>query len=240
MFLVDDIKEISECSKVSFAVAPRCNISCNYCNSKYDCLNKSKSYEISKVLTPEEAFNKFIKEKERIENIKMVEISGPGDVLANIDNTRKTIKLIQSVEDRLIFSLSTNGLMIPVYFNRIMKLGISHVTIAINTIRSEIGAKIHRYIYFEGKRYYGIEGAEILIKNQLLGLKLLSDAGIKCDVNIIAIKDINDNYIEETVKQVKKLGAITINIKPLIPVKGSKFENMNLINAGKTRTINKI
>jgi len=219
-----------EFARMHIPVAPRCNISCNYCNRKFDCVNESRPGVTSEVLTPEEAFEKFLEVKEKMSNLRVVGIAGPGDALANIDNTRKSIKLIQSVCDKTIICLSTNGLLIPTYFDRIINLNIKHVTITINTIRPEVGAKIYRYVYFEGRRYYGEEGAEILIKNQLQGLKMLADAGILCKVNIVMIKGINDEYIEETVKHVKSLGAAMTNIMPLIPAEGSKFENMPLVS----------
>lgn len=213
-------------ARMHIPVAPRCNISCNYCNRKFDCVNESRPGVTSEVFTPEEAFDKFLDVKSKMPNLRVVGIAGPGDALANIDNTRKSIKLIQSTDDKTIICLSTNGLLIPEYFGRIMKLGIKHVTITINTIRPEVGAKIYRYVFYNGQRYYGEEGASILIKNQLEGLKMLADAGVLCKVNIVMIKGINDQYIEETVKHVKELGAVMTNIMPLIPAQGSKFQNM--------------
>ena len=219
-----------EFARMHIPVAPRCNISCNYCNRKFDCVNESRPGVTSEILTPEEAFDKFLDVKSKMPNLRVVGIAGPGDALANIDNTRKAIKLIQSTDDKTIICLSTNGLMVPEYFNRIMKLGVRHITITINTIRPEIGAKIYRYVFFNGKRYYGEEGASILIKNQLDGLKMLADAGVLCKVNIVMIKGINDEYIEETVKHVKELGAAMTNIMPLIPAEGSKFEHMTQVS----------
>ena len=224
-------------ARMHIPVAPRCNISCNYCNRKFDCLNESRPGVTSEVLTPEEAFDKFIDVKNKMDNLKVVGIAGPGDALANIDNTRKAIKLIQSADDKVIICLSTNGLMIPEYFNRIMKLNVNHITITINTIRPEIGAKIYRYIYYNGERHYGEEGAKILIDNQLKGLKMLADAGVMCKVNIVMIKGVNDEYIEETVQKVKELGAVLTNIMPLIPAKGSKFENMPLVSTHELNTM---
>ena len=37
------------------AVAPACNIQCNYCNRKYDCANESRPGVVSERLTPEAA-----------------------------------------------------------------------------------------------------------------------------------------------------------------------------------------
>jgi len=42
------------------AVAPACNIQCNYCNRKYDCANESRPGVVSEKLTPEQAAKKVL------------------------------------------------------------------------------------------------------------------------------------------------------------------------------------
>jgi nitrogen fixation protein NifB len=41
--------------RVHLPVAPRCNIQCNFCNRKYDCMNESRPGVTSTVLTPQQA-----------------------------------------------------------------------------------------------------------------------------------------------------------------------------------------
>lgn len=217
-------------ARMHIPVAPACNIQCNYCNRKYDCQNESRPGVTSEVLSPEEAVKKFLKVKEKLGNVKVVGIAGPGDALANFDKTMKSIELIKEADPEIIICLSTNGLMLPYYADDIIESGVSHVTITINAIDPEIGAKIYKYVNFRGKKLIGTQGAEIIIKNQLSGLKYLSERGVICKVNIVLIKGINDEHIEEVVKKVKENGAFMTNIMPLIPAEGSAFENMPLTN----------
>ena len=44
-----------ECGRVHLPVAPKCNILCNYCNRKFDCVNESRPGVTSAVLTPRQA-----------------------------------------------------------------------------------------------------------------------------------------------------------------------------------------
>jgi nitrogen fixation protein NifB len=81
------------------------------------------------------------------------------------------------------------------------------------------------YETYRGKKYEGVQGARILIDNQLAGIKYLTEQGVIVKVNIVMIKGINDRHIPEIVKKVKSLGAFIANIMPLIPAKGSIFEN---------------
>ncbi len=215
-------------ARIHLPVAPACNISCNYCNRKFDCVNESRPGVTSEILTPEQALQKFLKVRSKLDNLKVVGIAGPGDALANFENTRKTLGLIREADPHITFCLSTNGLYLPQYAGALAKLGVTHVTVTINTINTEIGAKIYKEVNFEGVRYTGEAASEILLKNQLEGLKLLRELGIVAKVNIVMIKGVNDFHIEDVVKKVKEYGVFISNIMQLIPAPGSVFEHMPL------------
>ena len=67
-----------EFARMHVPVAPRCNIQCNYCNRKYDCCNESRPGVTSEVLSPEQAADKVAYVRERIPNLSVVGIAGPG------------------------------------------------------------------------------------------------------------------------------------------------------------------
>ncbi len=215
-------------ARMHIPVAPACNISCNYCNRKYDCTNESRPGVTSEVLSPEEAARKFAVVREKMENLTVVGIAGPGDALANFENTKKSIQLITQIDPEITFCLSTNGLMLPHHADEIINLGISHVTITINAIDPSIGAKIYKEVNYNGKRYTGEQAAAVLIRNQLEGLAYLAARGVVCKVNIVLIKGVNDMHVEAVVKKVKAYGAYITNIMPLIPAEGSAFQHMPL------------
>jgi nitrogenase molybdenum-iron protein alpha/beta subunit/MoaA/NifB/PqqE/SkfB family radical SAM enzyme len=215
-------------ARMHLPIAPKCNISCNYCLRKFDCVNESRPGVTTEVLSAEEAFAKYKLVKSKMDNLKVVGIAGPGDALANFDNVKKTLELIREHDPEVTFCLSTNGLMLPFYAQDLIDLGVSHVTITMNAIDPKITAKVYKFVDYLGVTYTGEEGAQILLNNQLSGLKYLADRGIMCKVNIVMLKGINDHHIEEVVKKVKDLGASITNIMQMIPVKGSVFENMPL------------
>ncbi|MDQ2087104.1 nitrogenase cofactor biosynthesis protein NifB [Herbivorax sp. ANBcel31] len=217
-------------ARMHIPVAPSCNIKCNYCNRKYDCMNESRPGVTSEVLSPKEALDKYLTLKEKMPNLKVLGIAGPGDALANFENTIKSLELIKEVDPEVIFCLSTNGLMLPYYADRIIEAGISHITVTINAVDPEIGKKIYSEVNFGGKKLVGKKAAEFLIGNQLSGLSYMASKGIVCKVNIVMIKGINERHIEEVVKEVKSRGVFISNIMPLIPAKGSSFENMPQTN----------
>lgn len=217
-------------ARMHIPIAPKCNISCNYCSRKYDCANESRPGVTSQVLSPEEALEKFKAVKSRIKNLTVVGIAGPGDTLANFDVVKKSLQLIRKEDPKITFCLSTNGLMLPFYANELVDLGVSHVTITINSVDKNIGSKIYKEVNYLGHKYTGEKAAEILMNNQLIGLKYLSSKGIVCKVNTVMLKGINDRHIKEVVKKVKECGAYMTNIMQMIPVEGSGFEDLPLVS----------
>ncbi len=212
-------------ARMHLPVAPGCNISCNYCNRKYDCVNESRPGVTSEVLSPEMARDKFLRVREKIEALSVVGIAGPGDALANWKDTKKTIELIGEAGPDMVFCISTNGLMLPDYASELIGLGVKHITVTMNAIDPEVGAQIYRNVNYRGRKYEGVEGARILLGNQRAGIACLAGNGVAVKVNIVMIEGINDRQIPEIVKEVKQMGAFMTNIMPLIPAPGSALEN---------------
>jgi nitrogen fixation protein NifB len=212
-------------ARMHVAVAPACNIQCNYCNRKYDCSNESRPGVVSERLTPEQAAKKVLAVASTIPQMTVLGIAGPGDPLANPEKTFRTFELVTQSAPDIKLCLSTNGLMLPDYVDRIVALNIDHVTITINMIDPNVGAKIYPWIFYNHKRYTGVEASTILSERQLLGLEMLTARGILCKVNSVMIPGINDHHLVAVNKAVKSRGAFLHNIMPLIsaPEHGTVF-----------------
>ena len=115
--------------------------------------------------------------------------------------------------------------MLPDYIDRIKELNVDHVTITINMVDPEIGAKIYPWVHYKRKRYRGIEAARILHERQMEGLELLREADILCKVNSVLIPGVNDHHLPEVNKAIRERGAFIHNIMPLIsaPEHGTHF-----------------
>lgn len=212
-------------ARMHVAVAPACNMQCNYCNRKYDCANESRPGVTSEKLTPEQAAKKVLAVASRIPQMTVLGIAGPGDPLANPEKTFRTFEIVAKAAPDIRMCLSTNGLALPDHIDTIARLNIEHVTITINMIDPEIGAKIYPWIFYDHKRHSGVEAAKILTKRQLQGLEMLSARGILCKVNSVMIPGINERHLIEVNKAVKSRGAFLHNIMPLIaaPEHGTMF-----------------
>lgn len=213
-------------ARMHLPVAPRCNIQCNYCNRKYDCSNESRPGVTSEVLSPTEAIDKIRTVKEKIPELKVIAIAGPGDPLANKE-TFETMDLVRKEFPQMTLCVSTNGLMLPEYAQRLYDLGIRFVTVTMNATDPSVSENIYDSVIWEGKRLVGKEAAERLLKNQLEGIDKCVKLGMAVKINIVLIPGINNKHIPELVKKVKDMGVFIVNILPLIPVEGTRFSNMN-------------
>jgi nitrogen fixation protein NifB len=203
-------------ARMHVAVAPACNIQCNYCNRKYDCSNESRPGVVSQKLTPEQAVKKVVAVASEIPQMTVLGIAGPGDALANPQKTFDTFRMLQEQAPDIKLCLSTNGLALPDYVDEIAKYNVDHVTITINMIDAEVGEKIYPWIFYNHKRIHGREAAQILTDRQMLGLEMLTARGILTKINSVLIPGINDEHLIEVNKAVKARGAFLHNIMPLI------------------------
>lgn len=212
--------------RVHLPVAPSCNIQCKFCNRLYDCPNESRPGITSALLSPHQAAVYLEKAAAELGKIAVTGIAGPGDPFADPDLTLETFELVRERFPEMLLCVASNGLNISRYISELKKLGVDHVTITINAVDPEIGAKIVSWVRFERRVYRGVEGAQILIRNQLDALDKLRDAGITVKVNCVIFPDVNDSHVEEISRVVAEHGAKYLNVMPGIPVQGSEFEGM--------------
>jgi nitrogen fixation protein NifB len=207
-------------ARMHVAVAPACNIQCHYCNRKYDCANESRPGVASELLTPGQAVRKALAAAAAIPQMTVLGIAGPGDPLANPERTFETFRLLSEKAPDIRLCMSTNGLNLPEYADEIARHNIGHVTITINCLDPEIGARIHPWIFWKNRRVRGREAAAILIEQQRKGLEMLVARGVLVKVNSVAIPGINDEHLKEVSRTVKAGGAFLHNLMPLIAEAG--------------------
>lgn len=212
----------NKAGRVHLPVAPGCNIKCGFCERKYDCVNESRPGVTSKVLTPEQGVRRveLVKQhmdKQKGPNLKVVGIAGPGDPLAN-PKTFATFRLVRESFPEMTLCLSTNGLRLPEAIDKIVAVGVTSLTVTINALTPETGAKVYEWIRYDGKKISGVDGAALLLEKQFAGLKLAAEAGLMVKVNHVYIPGINDHETLDLAVKVRELGAMMMNITPIIPV----------------------
>jgi nitrogen fixation protein NifB len=212
--------------RVHLPVAPRCNIQCNFCNRKYDCINESRPGVTSSVLTPGQALAYLDNVIARRPEISVMGIAGPGDPFANPEETMETLRIVRKKYPKLMLCVATNGLGVGPYIDELADLKTSHVTITMTAIDAAIGAKIYSWVRDCKRPLRGLEGAATLISRQIEALVRLKKRGVVVKINSIIVPGINDEHIPEVAAKVGALGADLMNCMALVPVKGAVFEEV--------------
>jgi nitrogen fixation protein NifB len=203
-------------ARMHVAVAPVCNIQCHYCHRKYDCANESRPGVVSERLSPDDAVRKVLAVAAEVPELAVVGIAGPGDALANPAATFATLEGIRRVAPDLALCLSTNGLALPAYADRLVAAGVRHVTVTVNTTDPEVGERIYPWILLDGKKVRGRVASRILSERQLAGIARLRERGVLVKVNSVVIPGVNDAHLPEVARAVRAAGAFLVNLVPLI------------------------
>ncbi len=202
-------------------IAPKCNIYCNFCTRDLKNDLEDRPGVASCVMTPDDAI-KHIEDVTTDESpISVVGVAGPGDSLAN----EETIEFFEKLHEKnpdLIKCMSTNGLLLPKYADKLAQLGVNSVTVTINAVDPDIAKEIYSFINYDGEIIKGKKAAKILIENQLEGVRKAHENGMVVKVNSVLIPGLNDEHMVDIAREVKKNGASLMNILPLIPLNKMK------------------
>ncbi len=201
--------------RIHLPISPSCNIECRFCERSFNTYEKRPGVT-STVITPEEAIEAVRKALEVCPAIHVAGIAGPGDTLAS-PYALETFRLIGKEFPQLIKCMSTNGLLLAEKAQEVIDAGVDSLTVTVNAVDPEIEAQLNDGIVWHGKHYTGVEAAEILIEQQLKGIKIIAESGITLKINTVLVPDINAEHIETIAKTVAELGADMYNIIPLIP-----------------------
>jgi nitrogen fixation protein NifB len=153
---------------------------------------------------------------EKVHYIKVVAVAGPGEPLYNKE-TFETFRLVRAEFPHVMLCTSSNGLLLPDLIDDIDELGIGTITVTLNAVDPEIGKNIYTFVRYKGIRYTGIEAAEVLLKNQLEGIREAVKRKILVKVNTVYIPTVNDKHIVDVARRIGEMGVYIQNIMPLIP-----------------------
>lgn len=217
--------------RIHLPVAPKCNIQCRFCNRKYDCVCESRPGVTSKVLPPTEALELVDSVVNDHPEISVIGIAGPGDPLANIDETLETVRLVNKAFPQLQLCLSTNGLALPDVVDELIDAGVKFLTVTVNAISLDVAEQVVSWVKFDGKILKGKEGAEVLLRRQREGIRLVKERGIYLKINTVLIPEINGPEIGQIAEYAHEAGADIYNLLPLIPADGTDFAGRETVDA---------
>lgn len=212
--------------RVHLPVAPKCNIKCNFCDRKYDCVNESRPGVTSKVLTPEQAGIYMQRVLEKEPRITVAGIAGPGDPFANGEETMATLRLVRKNHPEMLLCISSNGMNIGPYIPELAEIEVSHVTITVCAVDPEVGKEVYAWVKDDKVVYRGLQAARLLLSRQIAAIQQLKAHDITVKVNCIVIPGVNDHHVEEIAQTMKKLGVDLLNCMALFPNANTPFGHL--------------
>lgn len=212
-----DEKAHSSVGRVHLPVAPKCNTLCGYCDRRFACINENRPGVCRELLKPEEAVHYLSRILDIEPRVRVVGIAGPGEPLAN-DETFLTLQLVRRHFPHLNLCVATNGLLLPDYVNLLAELGVRYLTVTMNAVNSQIASKIYLWVYYRNKRFSGTEAGRIMISQQIEGVRMAVEKGLRVKINTVLIPDLNRGEITEIAKSVRRAGAHIMNIIGMLPL----------------------
>jgi nitrogen fixation protein NifB len=170
----------------------------------------------SAIITSDEALDVIRRMVSLCPDIAVAGVAGPGDALAT-PYALETFRRMKREFPGIIKCMSTNGLLLPGFAGEIIEIGIDSLSVTVNAVDPDIQGRICEGVTFHGRRYEGTEAAEILIQNQLAGIRMVAAEGITVKVNTVLIPEINARHVTSIARTVSEAGAKMYNIIPLIP-----------------------
>jgi len=210
--------------RLHLPVAPACNMQCNYCRRDFACVNEARPGVAGKILRPAQALVYLDAALEKMKNISVVGIAGPGDPLANGEETIETLRLVRKKYPQMLLCVATNGLELPRYAEELSRLQVSHVTVTVNALDAQIGAKIYAWARVNGRMYRGLEAGRIIAQKQMEGILRLKELGVTVKINTVVIPGINEDHVLDIARTMKKAGVDIMNCIPMYQIEGTAFE----------------
>jgi nitrogen fixation protein NifB len=226
-------------ARIHLPVAPRCNIQCNFCDRRYDCINESRPGVTSAVLTPQQAVFYLERAVEKLPAIRVVGIAGPGDPFASPEETLLTLRLVRQRYPEMLLCVASNGMEIAPHAAELAKLQVTHVTITVNAVDPEIGARIYPWVRAGYRVLRGLEAAATLLERQRAAIVALKRHGVTVKVNTIVMPGVNDGHAAAVAREVAALGADIMNCIPMYPVAGTPFERLGELDHDKLKELRK-
>lgn len=205
-------------ARIHLPVAPECNIQCRFCSRKvtpHDTETKCPGLS-TRILSPAEALQKALEFISEYGKQSIIGVAGPGDPLANPE-TFETLELIRANLPDISLCLCTNGLLLPDKIEALKKLNMHHLSLTVNGIQPDIVKQITPWVIYNNIKIRGNDGAELLIENQMEGIRTALNAGMFIKVNTVVVPRINGSHVTDIANAVKAAGANLFNPVPLIP-----------------------
>ncbi|MDN5389136.1 MULTISPECIES: GTP 3',8-cyclase MoaA [Bacillus] len=173
------------------SVTDRCNLRCTYCmpaeifGQDYPFLPKGELLSFEEL----ERLAKLFVHQFGVEKIRLT----GGEPLMRKDMPELVEKLagIKGIRD---IAMTTNGVLLPVYADKLKKAGLKRVTVSLDSLDDE--------------RFKAINGRGVSVSKVLAGIEAAKEAGLGVKINMVVQKGVNEKDILPMARYFKEKGHI--------------------------------
>jgi nitrogen fixation protein NifB len=212
--------------RVHLPVAPGCNLRCGYCRRDHDCANECRPGVTSRILRPDQAAEYVNAALAQNPSITVAGIAGPGDAFCDPERTLEALRRVRAAHPDLELCVATNGLGVAEHVGALAAVGVGFMTVTVNAVDPEVGARLHDGVSLGGRTARGVEGAALLIARQLEAITLLHGANIAVKVNTVVVPGVNDHHVVDVARRLASLGVERMNAIGVIPVPGTPLASV--------------
>ena len=207
----------SKVGRIHLPVARLCNIHCLYCERRIgEFYHSLRPGVAARVIRPSKVRDYIRRALAECPSIAVIAVAGPGEPLYNKE-TFESLRIARKYFPNKKLCVCTNGLLLPDKVKELWKLGVEFLTVTINAVDPQTGARIYSFANHRGKLHRGVKAAELLAKNQFAGIAMAVRAGMEVKVNSVYIPGMNDADLPAIARAAASLGVRMMNLMPLIP-----------------------
>ena len=180
-----------------------------FCRIRFDHPDSS-----ARAIPPAGALNWLAENLQQGAAITGVEISGPGDPLAEIAAPLETLAGIQQKYPELTLSLTTLGLQGEEYAKPLAAAGVTAVTLMVDAVSRDVADKLYAWIRPGKKTVPLSQAVPMLLDEQARAAKAFKEAGCTVTIRSTVYPGINDDHIEEIARIMASCGAEKMQLVP--------------------------
>ena len=192
---------------MNLPVAPRANNRIRFASTQ----------ESSQALIPVQALAWLDDLLDKGEKIDGVNISGPGDPLADLGPTLDTLRLVREKYPAMDLGIITLGLGGERSVERLVKAGVSHVTLLVDGVDLEVVKRLYAWIRPGIKTIPLFTAAGLLLEEQLKATTGFLQAGCAVQVRTTVYPGYNDEHVEEIAGTMATMGVKSMALVPFDP-----------------------
>lgn len=188
-------------------VAPRANNRIRFASTE----------ESMQAMMPEQALAWLADILSKDVKVDGVNLAGPGDPLADLGPTLEALRLVREKFPAMALGITTLGLGGEQSVERLVKAGVSKVTLLVDGVDLDVVKKLYAWIRPGARTIPLFTAAELLLDEQAKAATAFLQAGCDVQVRTMVYPGYNDAHVEEIARSMAALGVESMSVTPFDP-----------------------